>query len=199
MVKVIRDFLDTSTDKCSVFHKVGDEVGISKDLLFNDVMSFMFGGHETSSRAFTTGIYQLKKNPDLLNKIKAEIDTVVFQHGKYGIKDLKDIVDGPLLDSCEYLGYFVKEILRFSPPAGRSLGYVTSKQVTMKDGLVIPKDQIVCLNIMGAHTHKDEWQRPKEFLPDRFDPESPLFTRPDGGKRSANAYCPFTFGKSLTL
>ena len=28
-----------------------------------------------------------------------------------------------------------------------------------------------------------EWQRPREFLPDRFDPNSPLFLTPDGKKR----------------
>ena len=170
-------------------------MGISKDLLFNDIMSFMFGGHETSSRAFTTAIYQLKKHPQLLNKVKDEIDRVILQHGKYGVDDFKRIIDGPLLDQCEYLSCVVKEVLRFSPPAGRSLGYVASKQVTMKDGLIIPQGQIVCLNIMAAHYNADEWHSPHSFIPERFDTESKYFKRPDGGKRSANAYCPFTFGK----
>jgi cytochrome P450 len=39
----------------------------------------------------------------------------------------------------EYLSNFVKEVLRFTPPAARSLGYKTLQQTTMSDGVMIPK------------------------------------------------------------
>ena len=39
-----------------------------------------------------------------------------------------------------------------------------------------------------------EWQRPNEFLPERYDPSSPLFKRSDGGNRNPYSHIPFTFG-----
>ena len=48
-----------------------------------------------------------------------------------------------------------------------------------------------------------EWQRPTEFLPERFDPKSPLYLTPSGKKRHAMSWVPFhggqrvCFGKTL--
>jgi len=40
-----------------------------------------------------------------------------------------------VLDKCDELSYFIKEVLRFSPPASRSLGYIASKTFEFSDGL----------------------------------------------------------------
>jgi len=36
-------------------------------------------------------------------------------------------------------------------------------------------------------------------LPDRFDPKSPLYKRPDGKQRNPYAFCPFLGGKRFCL
>ena len=40
----------------------------------------------------------------------------------------------------------------------------------------------------------EEWVRPSEFLPERFDVNSPLFLRPDGKARQPTSYLPFSSG-----
>ena len=73
VVNVIKKFLRESEDKKSVYHKVlEDKVG-TKESTFNDVMSFVFGGHETTSRALTTALFELKKNPAVLEKLREEV------------------------------------------------------------------------------------------------------------------------------
>ena len=48
-----------------------------------------------------------------------------------------------------------------------------------------------------------QWQRPMEFLPERFDQTSPLYLTPDGKKRHSCSWIPFhggqrvCFGKTL--
>ena len=48
-----------------------------------------------------------------------------------------------------------------------------------------------------------QWQRPTEFLPERFDQTSPLYLTPDGKKRHSCSWIPFhggqrvCFGKTL--
>ena len=46
----------------------------------------------------------------------------------------------------------------------------------------------------GLHIHENEWQRPHEFLPERFDPASELSLNPAGGKRHSAAFSPFSGG-----
>ena len=49
------------------------------------------------------------------------------------------------------------------------------------------------------HRNEKEWIDPDTFNPDRFDPNSPLFNRPDGSKRNPLAFNPFLGGKRICL
>ena len=102
-------------------------------------MSFMFGGHETNSRALSTSFLYLKRFPEIRKKIHDEIQSKVFLNGKFSLKDMKEIMTHDVLDECDYLTNFIKEVLRFVPPATRSLGYVTTKPVSFSNGLKVPK------------------------------------------------------------
>ena len=59
------------------------------------------------------------------------------------------------------------------------------------------------INFEAIHHDPAQWQRPTEFLPQRFDNEDPLSLTPDGKKRHINSYIPFhggsrvCFGKTL--
>ena len=46
----------------------------------------------------------------------------------------------------------------------------------------------------GLHMNGSQWQRPKEFLPQRFDVDDPLYQTSDGKKRHTFAYVPFNGG-----
>lgn len=47
--------------------------------------------------------------------------------------------------------------------------------------------------------HPEQWQDPDRFIPERFNPESPYFKRPDGGVRHALALQPFLGGQRICL
>ena len=51
--------------------------------------------------------------------------------------------------------------------------------------------------MQGLHYNGNEWQRPKEFLPERFDMSSKLSLTPDGKKRSPMSWLPFNGGQRI--
>jgi len=53
------------------------------------------------------------------------------------------------------------------------------------------------INIFGLHRNANQWQRPTEFLPDRFDPDCELSKTSDGRKRHPFAWLPFSGGKRI--
>ena len=84
-------------------------------------------------------------------------------------------------------------MLRYHPPASRSLGYKAMKSFKLKN-ILVPKGDILAFNIIGIHFNKDQWKDPLEFRPERFDPTSEYFTTPSGKTRHPLSFIPFTFG-----
>lgn len=69
--------------------------------------------------------------------------------------------------------------------------------------ITVKAHETLIINLHGLHTNANQWQRPFEFLPDRFDPTHTLAKTPSGEKRHPYAFVPFSggtricFGKSL--
>jgi len=51
----------------------------------------------------------------------------------------------------------------------------------------------------GLHHNTAYWQRPHEFLPERFDPNDPLYLTEEGKQRNTFAYFPFLGGQRICL
>ena len=55
------------------------------------------------------------------------------------------------------------------------------------------------MQIRTPHRCAKQWQKPDEFLPDRFNSDSPLFLTPEGKLRCTTAYIPFSLGPRSCL
>ena len=63
-------------------------------------------------------------------------------------------------------------------------------------GVDVPKGQYIKLNVFCSNHNISEYQKPFEFIPERFDPESEFFTKPSNGKtRGPYSYIPFSHGQ----
>lgn len=90
----------------------------------------------------------------------------------------------------------INEGIRFMPPSDLA-PVVFDRDVTLANKLTIKKgDQVRVLHFAIMKNPK-EWQRPTEFLPDRFNPESPLFLTRDGKKRHPMSFLPWGSGKRV--
>lgn len=81
----------------------------------NNIKTFIFAGHDTSSSAICYCYYHLSRNSDSLAAIRKEHDDV-FGHDTSSIAEL--IKKSPhLLNNLPYTSAVIKEVLRLQPPA----------------------------------------------------------------------------------
>ena len=151
-------------------------------------------GMKTTQAATTNLIQHLIKLPDLKARLMAEICPAFDQ-----IKDdFRGKLTWDIIDEFETTRNCFFETLRIAPPAPMSGTLCFLRDVEIQ-GITFQAGMAFWLNFTGMHHWPSEWQRPDEFLPDRFDVNSPLFTRPDGGKRNPLSFTPFLGGKRICL
>ena len=55
------------------------------------------------------------------------------------------------------------------------------------------------VHVQAIHRDPTEWRNPEAFFPERFDPKSPMWLRPDGKPRNPFSFCPFGGGSRVCL
>mmetsp|Transcript_2435 Transcript_2435/g.3358 ORF Transcript_2435/g.3358 Transcript_2435/m.3358 type:complete len:178 (-) Transcript_2435:21-554(-) len=128
-----------------------------------------------------------------LARVRAEFDAVAKDCGEQSFKEQLS------LERCSelpYLGCVIQEALRVCPVASVSSPLYFEKD-TKVGNLTVKADEIIMINIWGLHRNPNQWQRPNEFIPDRFDPASPLSRTPTGEKRKTFSWLPFNGGKRI--
>lgn len=78
--------------------------------LQEEVDTFLFEGHDTTSAGIVWTIYLLGRNPDALKKLQEEVDALYDRLGQDARPVLKDVVD------LKYLECVLKESMRLYPP-----------------------------------------------------------------------------------
>lgn len=86
--------------------------------------------------------------------------------------------------------------MRIDSPSSIGLFY-SAKEDTEICGVPFAKGSRLVINCVYPHFNPTQWKAPTEFIPERFDPESEYFLKPDSPNTEARhpkAYIPFTFG-----
>jgi cytochrome P450 len=146
------------------------------------------GGSDTTSTTLEWLMAELIKNPNIMKRVQKEVRKVVGQKSKIDANDINQM---------DYLKYILKETLRLHPPAPLSVPRETSASVKFR-GFDIPPKTRVFINLWAIQRDPTVWERPEEFLPERFKDNPVDFKGQDfefipfgGGRRG----CPgLTFG-----
>lgn len=140
----------------------------SETLTMNQVVAqsfvFMLGGFETSSTALTFALFELANNPEIQEKVRVEVCSVLARHdGKITYDALKEMT---------YLEQVVNETLRMYPPVPLIVRNSShSYQITNPD-VIIDADTMVLVPVYAIHNDPDIYQNPTRFDPDRFTPDA---------------------------
>ncbi len=130
--------------------------GMSDELVLSESMQLLVAGHETSSNGLSWLLYILSTQPDCLERIRQEFDSVMG--------------DEPLshahMPRLEFTTQVIQEGLRLYPPF-----WMIDRMAVADDrigDIVIPQGSTVIVYVYGAHHAPSHWQSPESFDPERF-------------------------------
>ncbi|UPW00672.1 cytochrome P450 [Halorussus gelatinilyticus] len=153
--------------------------GMDRDAVRDQLVTFLFAGHETTATALTYVCWLLAGNPNVRERLDAELDSVL------GDRD-PTFADVPNLDYTEQV---VEEALRLYPPVYAL--YREAREPTVLGGYRVPADATLQLATYSIQRDERWWDAPDEFRPERWDSEAGDVSN-DG--RPEYAYFPFGGG-----
>ncbi|XP_014241867.1 cytochrome P450 4C1-like [Cimex lectularius] len=170
--KMPRAFLDMLIELKSPYGYLSSDLDIKEE-----VNTFMFEGHDTTSSALTFAVFNLGLHKDIQEKAYQEQYEIFGNSDRFATtKDLQKMT---------YLTKVIKETLRLFP----SVPYMSrklNKDVQLKDVLLPPGAHVL---IMPYFLHRDNNIYPNA---ETFDPER--FNTDEATKRHPFAYIPFSAG-----
>ncbi|KAJ1964760.1 hypothetical protein GGI12_001203, partial [Dipsacomyces acuminosporus] len=153
-------------------------VGLSDDLIFDQILTLGIAGYETSANTMAWALYLLDKHPDIQQKVVQELANVgITPDSPPTIKQVTQL---------KYMVQVLKEILRVLPPVPL-LSKTCDKTCILPGGYKAFKDESVVIHCHSLHHNPKTFPDPYKFDPERFNEEN-IKKIPEGG------YLPFSSG-----
>ncbi|XP_058093523.1 cytochrome P450 71A1-like [Magnolia sinica] len=133
-------------------------VQLSEDNIKATILDMFVAGTETTSATLEWTMTELITNPRTMVKAQEEVRRVIGRKMKVEEKDIVEM---------NYLKNVIKETLRLHPPAPLLIPHQSISSVTLQ-GYFIPPKTRVYINAWAIGRDPKLWEKPNEFLPDRF-------------------------------
>ena len=158
-----------------------------KKFAIDQIKTFLFAGHDTTSSTICYMAYVLSNHPEALRKVRQEYDEVFGTN----VEQMPHLIkkDPYLINKLPYTVAIIKEVLRLYPPAS-SVRKGLPGFFLHHDGKQYPTEGYMVWPLSYAlHHSPDLWPSPDAFIPERWLAKEgePLF--PVKG-----AWRPFEFG-----
>lgn len=143
--------------------------------LRDELVTILLAGHETTSSTLSWTWYLVSQAPEVRERMRAEALSVLGDRDPV-YADLHSLV---------YTNQVIQEAMRLYPPV-----WILPRRALTEDridGFVIPAGADVMICPYTLHRHRDFWDAPDTFDPDRFDPGRTV-------TRHRYAYIPFGAG-----
>lgn len=160
---------------------VDDETGeaMSDQQLVDEVMTMFLAGHETTAATIGWAFALMDRAPAVMQRLRAEVDEALGGR-RPGFADIPRLA---------YARKIVQETLRLYP----SVWFLPRTAIAddVIDGYAIPAGTTVAPIVYTIQRHPACWDRPDEFIPERFAAELP--------GRHPLAWLPFGAGPRLCI
>jgi cytochrome P450 len=138
----------------------------------DQLKTFLFAGHDTTSSLLQWAFYELSRTPHAVQAVRVELDAVLGRDSSPAAirEQLLTSRGEGLLSQMTYTAAVIREALRLHPPAGtgRFVPHGTGFNVTLPDGEVLCLDGMILHNC-GTIIQRDE--RVYRVTKDAFVPE----------------------------
>ncbi|WP_338874972.1 cytochrome P450 [Spirosoma sp. SC4-14] len=166
-----------------LLHAIDEETGerMSDEQLRDEMVTLFTAGHETTATSMAWTLHLLAQHPEVLARIKAEIQATLGQRKRPSADDLR---------AMPYLSRVVNESLRLYPPA-----WIMSRLSLGPDqfgNYRLEANSGVLISPYVLHHDPVSWPNPDRFDPDRFAPDK-------ARERHAYAFLPFGGGPRLCI
>ncbi|KAK5641866.1 hypothetical protein RI129_010413 [Pyrocoelia pectoralis] len=189
--RAIRDEPETvetefaAVEESKIHHGQPPKLELTDEDITAQALGFFFGGYDTPATALSFMSYELAFNPEIQEKLQAEIDEILNE------------CDGTLtynaLQTMKYMDMVVSETLRKWPP-GYQLDrrcvndYVVEPVRPHEKAFIIEKGTMVSIPTIGIHRDPHYFENPNKFDPERFSDENKIKIKP-------YSYLPFGSGQ----
>lgn len=151
---------------------------LSNEDIREEVDTFMFEGHDTTSAAISWCLFLFGSDPVIQQKIYEEITSILGDDPRRAAS-MKEFNDMKYLECC------IKEALRLFPSVPMMARHLND-DVTIGE-YFIPRGTTAMICTYQLHRDPEMWPNPEMFNPDRFLPENSVGRHP-------YAYIPFSAG-----
>jgi cytochrome P450 len=137
----------------------GEPVGLPLGAILAEASVMMNAGTDTTTAALTNSIYLLYKNPNVLARLREELDAAT---GTTEIPSYDALAQLPYLRAC------IEEALRVRPASSMGLPRVVPKGGRMIAGKFIDEDVTVSVPTYTLLRSPEAFDNPEEFDPERW-------------------------------
>ncbi|XP_072301032.1 cholesterol 24-hydroxylase-like [Eucyclogobius newberryi] len=160
-----------------IIKSAGQEESMNQEdeaLMLDNFVTFFIAGQETTANQLAFCIMELGRHPDVLEKVRKEVDDVIGMKREISYDDLGNLT---------YLSQVLKETLRLYPSRDLFEDMVI-------DGICIPGGVTCMFNTYVAGRLEKFFKDPLTFDPDRFHPDA---------QKPNYCYYPFSLGPRSCL
>lgn len=136
---------------------------LSHEEIREEVDTFMFEGHDTTSSGISFTLYCLSKHQEIQDKVFEEVAEILGD-------DKNAKVSYENLQNMKYLEKVIKESLRMYPPVP-VISRILTENAIFQDK-IIPKDVAIVISVYNLHRNPALFPNPDVFDPERFDTEN---------------------------
>uniref|UniRef100_A0A1D1ZB72 Cytochrome P450 71A1 n=1 Tax=Anthurium amnicola TaxID=1678845 RepID=A0A1D1ZB72_9ARAE len=132
-------------------------LSLTKIVSLSLLQNALLGGTDTASAILECAMAELVRHPSAMSKAQEEVRRTVGEKGKVEEGDIPQL---------SYLKCVVMETLRLRPVA--PLSYRETMDHISIDGYDIPPKTRVIVNTWAIGREAASWEKPEEFIPERF-------------------------------
>jgi cytochrome P450 len=151
-----------------------------REELIDQLGVLFLAGHETTASALIWVFYILAMQPQVMERLRAEVDEVVGD-GEIGFEHLRRL---------PFTRNVFRETLRLYPPI-TFIPRVAAEAAEI-GGRKVKRGAMIMIAPWTIHRHRAFWKNPDAFDPDRFSPERE-------GELVSGAYVPFGLGPRVCV
>ncbi|XP_019182602.1 PREDICTED: cytochrome P450 CYP736A12-like [Ipomoea nil] len=150
-----KDFVDTMLE----IMKSGEtSFQFTREHVKSVMLDMLIASLDTSSSVIEWTMSELLRHPEIMKKVREELETQV---------GLDRMVEEKDLEQLEYLEIVIKESLRMHPVVPLLLPHASIEDCDV-DGFHVPKNSRVTVNVWAIGRDPSVWSDPEKFIPKRF-------------------------------